>query len=231
MKEKKTKKKKRRGFGLIRNFGWKKNLLATATGFVVCLLLDHVTGFTSNFRIFRSFDISVAVMPLLGFLLAGWGVLGCILENLIITLLAALSSENIYSSYLVIYYVMRSAAMILYCALPSILWYAIPLRREEEVKYPRMDTSGHVIKYYLIMLFSVSVYVTLMLMSWDPSLKYITYLDVVVSFSQYLDVALHIKIMEQYSLLVQPHSIIIRCQQLTFLMKETSVRNPTMRSM
>ena len=46
----KTEKNLKDRFGIFRSFGWKKNLLAAAAGFLICVLLDVITAilFTNN---------------------------------------------------------------------------------------------------------------------------------------------------------------------------------------
>ena len=144
-------------FGLLRNYGWKKNLLAIAAGFLCCYVMSNLPDLLPNSKIIAQFDFSVAILPMIGFLLGIWGILGCILQfasSLVmlavqgyITLLQCLP----YFGYLI--------PIFLYSALPSVLWYITPLKGEEQAVYPRLDTSAHVIKYYIIMTVTLVVYV------------------------------------------------------------------------
>ena len=59
--------------------------------------------------------------------------------------------------------------MFLYAALPSVLWYATPLKGEARATYPRLDTSAHVIKYYIIVAVTL---VTVFAMLMSPQLPF-----------------------------------------------------------
>ena len=181
--------KKKKGYGLIRNFGWKKNLLAIAAGFIVLRLVDFIIGLTSTVNVISSFDFSIAIMPLIVFVLGGWGVLGCILEN--IYLFVEFASMGIALDVrMALNVVARIVGFVVYCALPSILWYATPLKGEERVRYPRMDTTAHVVKYYLIMIASVAIYVLslwFITLVFDQAESLLAY---AATFTQYLDVVL-----------------------------------------
>ena len=145
-------------FGLLRNYGWKKNLLAIAAGFLCCLALDSLPDLFPNTKILAQFEFSVAVLPLIGFLLGVWGVLGCLLEYCV-----SLFVLMVGSGYLTIQeflpYLAYLLPITLYASLPSALWYATPLKGEERATYPRLDTSAHVVKYYIIMTVTLVIYV------------------------------------------------------------------------
>ena len=153
----KAKENLRTGFGLLRNYGWKKNLLAIAAGFLCSLALEFLPQLIPNTKIIARFDLAVAVLPLIGFLLGIWGILGCMLEyggSLILVIAMDSTALMEYMSYLA-----YLIPLILYAALPSVLWYATPLKGEERATYPRLDTSAHVIKYYIIVAATLIVYV------------------------------------------------------------------------
>ena len=181
-------KRQKKGYGLIRNFGRKRNLLAILAGGVVFYLLDLINKLTSGIQVISSFDLSIAVMPLIGFALGGWGVLGCIIVNLIqLVILLGGSIPDIRLMYVVL---ARIVGLTVYCALPSILWYAVELKGDDRVRYPRMDTTAHVVKYYLIMVISVAAYVVILLLISLLVYHKVDMLNYVAMFTQYLDVSL-----------------------------------------
>ena len=147
----------RTGFGLLRNYGWKKNLLAIAVGFLFSMTLEFLPQLIPDNKIFARFDLAVAVLPLIGFLLGIWGILGCMLEYGGSLMMVAVQDYTNLMEYLP--YLVYLIPLILYAALPSVLWYAIPLKGEERATYPRLDTSAHVIKYYIIVAATLIVYV------------------------------------------------------------------------
>ena len=179
----------RTGFGLLRNYGWKKNLLAVAAGYLCCLAMDKLTLISLNSQFVARFDLSVAILPLSGFLLGIWGVLGCLLRFAVSIALTIKSYGNFtlaeylpFLSYLI--------PMFLYSALPSVLWYATPLKGEEQASYPRLDTSAHVIKYYIIMTVTLVVYVLSDFIFYDLSLTRDVLLAEMSLFTQCLDMVL-----------------------------------------
>ena len=153
----------RTGFGLLRNYGWKKNLLAIAAGFLCSLALELLPTLIPNTKIIARFDLSVAVLPLIGFLLGIWGILGCVLEYsgsfIVVVMLGYVTLGEClpYTAYLI--------PLVVYAAMPSVLWYAIPLKGEAQATYPRLDTSAHVIKYYIIVAVTLILYVVADFMS------------------------------------------------------------------
>ena len=178
----------KKGFGLFRNFGWKKNLLAFAAGFLLCILLELATNWLSGFRLISAFDMSVAVMPLIGFVLGIWGIIGCLVAYFGSLEIVAMSygfSEVISQGLLI----SSTISLAIYCALPSMLWYALPLKGEKRTNWPKLDTCAHVVKYYLIMIVTVGIFVTVnsfegFKLSRDALNRW------PVLFTQYLDVVL-----------------------------------------
>ena len=177
-------------FGMLRSFGWKKNLLAVAAGFLICTLLDIVTAMFFTNHVMGTFNLSVAVIPMIGLLMGIWGVLGYLVKDaidIVIILTDPGMSEIIgYSSGLFV----QGVCDVLYCILPAILWYAFPLKGEKKAEYPRLDTSSHVIKYYLIMLADVIVYVFIMSVGYSWTLSAVSLRSLAVLCTQYLDVIL-----------------------------------------
>ena len=78
-----TNKHLRNGFGLFRNFGWKKNLLAVVVSFLIVLALEFIVHKFANNQMLRRFDPGIATVPLIGFLLGIWGVIGVLLESVV----------------------------------------------------------------------------------------------------------------------------------------------------
>ena len=179
-----------RGFGLIRNFGWKKNLLAVGTGFLVCLLLELINLLISRFRVASQFDLSIAVIPIVGFLLGIWGILGCLLETLAYSFVFFLEAGYPQLMLDPLFLISTVTSLIIYAVLPCFLWYAIKLPGEDKPDYPRMDTSAHVIKYYLIMVVTVVAYASVLVFRMDEGLSKETFLEWGYYISQYLDAAL-----------------------------------------
>lgn len=77
----KTEKNLKDRFGIFRSFGWKKNLLAAAAGFLICVLLDVITAMLFTDNVIGTFNLSVAVIPMLGLLMGIWGVLGYLVKD------------------------------------------------------------------------------------------------------------------------------------------------------
>ena len=183
------------GFGLFRNFGWKKNLLAVAVGFLLCFGLDRMSFLLIDTRLLSTLDLSVAVMPFIGFFLGIWGILGSFIEFFISTATILITLRAYNSALPVSYYVVAVISLIIYCALPSMLWYAFPLKGESRATYPIFDTSAHVIKYYVIMVITIAAYVTANYLQYAMDDVYkVTFAHSAMEFIQYLDVVLIISI-------------------------------------
>ncbi|MBQ8306083.1 MAG: SpoIIE family protein phosphatase [Blautia sp.] len=184
-------KKWRSGFGLIRSYGWKKNLLSVLVCFLLCRGFAYLSTLLSDIRVISDFDPAVAILPIFGFLQGIWGVIGCLLSGLvsavqyflIVKPASGLPSETFYVA-------MTNLVLIVYSALPAVLWYSIPLRGEERVRYPRLDTSLHVFKYYLIMLVSVAVLVAFYGIGTSAPLNTDNLLSWAVLYTQYLNAVL-----------------------------------------
>ncbi len=175
---------------LFQSLGWKRNLLAVAAGFVVCTALEQITIATSGIREISGFDLSVAVMPLCGFSLAGWGVLGFILANVCsFCRLLFLHQAGALQNLLLVFGV-RLAAMAVYCILPGSLWYRIRLKGEDTIRFPRMNTCAHVLKYYVIILVSTAIYVAMTALAYQSAFTRADLLNWAVTYTQYVDVAL-----------------------------------------
>ena len=185
-----TSKKRPRGFGLLRNFGWKKNMLAIAAGFGLCVVLQNLTYVLDSMRLISTFNLSVAVMPLIGFTLSGWGVLGVVFGNILVlgVRMSDVSAELMKMGLLI--FGMESVNMVLHCVLPCILWYAFPLKNEDFVRFPRLDTAAHVFKYYLIIVFSVALYVFLTGTAYQAAGIGTPFMEWATTFTEYLDVVL-----------------------------------------
>ena len=182
--------KTQKELGLLRNFGWKRNLLALLAGFLICLALEILPLFVSRVRLVSEFDPSIAFMPVVGFLLGGWGVLGCLLESLASSVYALLSmgmQEAIFDPRV---YLPAAVSLIVYCALPCLLWYTIPVPGEKRPGYPRMDTTAHVIKYYLIMVATVALYVLISAVQFRDYYADVSWRGWLLTFFQYLDIML-----------------------------------------
>ena len=179
------------GFGLIRHYGWKKDLLAVAAAFLCCFLLSHLSDLMSGARGVGVFDLSAAVMPFFGFILGIWGILGFLLYNTVSFISFAVGSPDLTLGLPVWYYILSIFSLVLYCALPSILWYMFPLKGEEEASYPRLDTSSHVIKYYLISVITIIAYLLFSTISSGFRIK-LGRLALLMAtwFTQYLDTVL-----------------------------------------
>ena len=191
----KTKAYLKNGFGLFRNFGWKKNLLAIAAGYLLCLGLDRLSALLAGARMFSTLDFSIAIMPFIGFFLGIWGILGSFIEFFIGTATILITFRAYDFVLPTSYYIVAIISLIIYCALPSMLWYAFPLKGEERASFPRLDTSAHVIKYYLIMVITIAVYVASRALQYalDDILD-TSFIDSVMEFMQYLGVVLIISI-------------------------------------
>ena len=122
------KKTKFRGFGLFRNFGWKLNLLAIAAGFLLCFLLDGLTALVSDVRVISNFDFSVSVMPVTGFVLAGWGAIGAFLYFFLNLIRDLTAYPALGPSFLFLVYGLMLLGFLVYYSLPCFLWYALPLK-------------------------------------------------------------------------------------------------------
>ena len=75
------------------------------------------------------FDLSAAVMPFFGFILGIWGILGFLLYNTVSFISFAVGSPDLTLGLPVWYYILSIFSLVLYCALPSILWYMFPLKQ------------------------------------------------------------------------------------------------------
>ena len=186
----KTEKNLKDRFGIFRSFGWKKNLLAAAAGFLICVLLDVITAMLFTDNVIGTFNLSVAVIPMLGLLMGIWGVLGYLVKDVFDLVRILIDPEMIVILGNPLRLLLMGAADVVYCILPAILWYALPLKGEKRADYPRLDTSGHVIKYYLIMLADVIVYVVIMSVGYSRTLSGSTLRSLAVLCTQYLDVIL-----------------------------------------
>ncbi len=185
-----TKKHLRNGFGLFRNFGWKKNLLAVVVSFFIVLALEYFVHTFADNQMLRRFDPGIATVPLIGFLLGIWGVIGVLLESMVTSLQFFLSLGKYGHSIHWLYFVGTFVSVFLHCALPSMLWYAFPGKGEERASYPRLDTSGHVVKYYLIMVVNCAIFVLLNNIWIVDSSFQIEWLETLAMFTQYLNVTL-----------------------------------------
>ena len=185
-----TKKNEIKGFGLFRNYGWKKNLLAFAAGFLLCIILLLVSMLTSRSRVLAQFDLSVAVMPIAGFVLGIWGIAGCLTAYLGYLYMVTFSFGTEAMMMPASYYIIDMIAAAVYCTLPCLLWYAFPIKGESRDTWPRLNTSAHVVKYYLIMLVTVAAYVLLSLLEYVSILSKIDLVMWGVTYIQYLDVIL-----------------------------------------
>ncbi len=186
----KVKMRPRFGSGLFYSFGWKKNLLAIAAGLLCYFLLGLLSDLYSNSRILSELDISSAGLPFIGFLFGIWGVIGTALGYFLTLLKEFLALSRPFTPAEFFSAFAWVIPMLTYTALPSLLWYSIHLKGERKVSYPRMDTAAHVIKYYLIMLATLVIFIItyLPLYHFDPSRDYV--LMMTVFFTQCLDIAL-----------------------------------------
>ena len=186
-----TQEKLKKGFGLFRNYGWKKNLLYILIGFAVCALLDVFTELISSIRVISQFDLTIAIMPLIGFLMGIWGVIGSLLEFISSNLMGMIENGKlVIESFMVPYLIVEFVAVIVNCALPAMLWYAAPLKGETRTTYPKLDTCASVIKYYLIMIATVAAYIIVSALSMPITFVNTSLLDWVVTFTRNLDVVL-----------------------------------------
>ena len=193
----KKKSRLRRGLGLLRHYGWKKDLLAIGAAFLCCTILSWITSKMTGIRGISTFDLSAAAMPFFGFVLGIWGIIGFLLHYAIeAAQLFVLMSDTSFT-FSIGTYVLAAIGAALYCSLPSVLWYMFPLKGEEEASYPRLDTSSHVIKYYLISVVTIIVYLAYTVLSsgfgFADNLPEIL-LMVAAWFTQYLDTVLVIGI-------------------------------------
>ena len=184
-----------RGYGLFQNLGWKKNLAAVAAGFLLSLILENLEPLILTSRLMSTFDVSVAIVPLIGFTLGIWGVIGCLLEYFIFILPLFFSSTASETMLSASFYAWSGFGLMVYCSLPVLLWYALPLKGEKKAVYPRLDTSSHVIKYYLIMVVNVAVYIVIigveiLIFGRKISISNAILLDLATTFTQYLDIIL-----------------------------------------
>lgn len=191
MKAEKSRTKNSAGeFHVIPNFGWKKNLMAIAVSILLCVALDQIGRLTSSVRGISAFDLSVAFVPLFGLLFGIWWAIGYLIFSVGEIIVSYFAMPEYWAISQLWYYAIDLTASTLYCLLPAILWRAIRLKGEDKVAFPRLDTSAHVIKYYLIMVVSAGAYV---IISTLYSIQYTTpelLLKYVFWFLQYLDVAL-----------------------------------------
>ena len=181
-----------KGYGLFYSYGWKRNLRAVLISFGICILLQIITASLIDSQVIDHFDAAMAIMPILGLFFGIWGVIGCLIGRMILlyffAILAVMSGDTTFW----VYVALESVRTLIYCALPCFLWYAIRLRKEDRVRFPRLDTASHVVKYYLIMVVDVAVYVLMNVFSvggFGLTSGY-TILDWIALFTQYLDVVL-----------------------------------------
>ena len=180
----------KREFTLIPNYGWKKNILMILISIVLCYLLSTVSQFTSSVRGISEFDLVSAVIPFFSFSMGIWWVIGYLIYS-VASVAFTLMAEGDGSQFLELAtYMMVILATVIYSVLPAILWYAIRLKGEGKPDYPRLDTCAHVIKFYLIMVFSIAVYVPIMLTPWEGTFTREELLSLVYWYMQYLDVVL-----------------------------------------
>lgn len=132
---------------------WKKRiqhfLLSGVVFFVVTM------PFRQYFALMPVTEIRPAAVlpPFFGMIFGFWGALGCAVSNLIADLMSGYSVSMCICSF---------PTQFLMGILPYILWYHIPIRGEDKPSFPKMDTTGHVIKYMLIILVD-SIIVTFLL--------------------------------------------------------------------
>ncbi len=158
-----------------------------------CEGLSYLNRLLSNVRVVSGLSPAIAVIPFFGFILGIWGIIGCGLYYFIdyVKLLLAVDVTVIFS---VQFFITSTLAIIVYSVLPSVLWYAFPMKGEKEASYPRLDTSGHVIKYYLISVVTLAFYMGISALNFAPvdSKEYI--LEIMAWYAQYLDAVLIIGI-------------------------------------
>ncbi|MBP3900424.1 MAG: SpoIIE family protein phosphatase [Blautia sp.] len=178
-----------KGFGPFRSFGWKKNLLAVGAGLLIYILLEASFTVTSEIRVISEFDASAAILPFIGFVLGIWGAIGAFLGACVVCILTVAKTDFVFYIPLS-YFVIIAIGQFLYSIMPATLWYALPLKGEKRTYYPRMDTSAHVIKYYLIMALSVLVYVAISSYGsgFEPGTT--SFFFYAASFAQYFNVVL-----------------------------------------
>ena len=175
---------------LFPNYGWKKNLLAVAVSILICFLASVLSNQISLVRGISQFDLTSALLPLFGFSMGIWWVAGFAIYSGADFLFTLLPLETGDIGLTASVYAGAVLPLILFSILPAILWYGIRLKGESKTEYPRLDTSAHVIKYYLIMLVSVAFYILL------DMITMVRYLSVdamwlrIYWFFQYLDVIL-----------------------------------------
>ena len=183
-----------KGYGLFRSYGLKNNLIRIAAGFLLCLALDFLSTAVSSQELLSRFDPSIAIMPLVGILLGIWGVIGCVAEQVVSGIYQAMREGILDGGFVNILLRTSVISTSVYCALPCFLWYRIPVRGEKKISYPRLDTSAHVIKYYLIMIVTAAIYLPLSMIAYWDVLHYISLSEWAVTFTQYLNVILIIGI-------------------------------------
>ncbi len=194
MAENTEKKEKRKVVGPFRNFGWKRDLCYMVIGALIMLLMNFLLPKVYNNKVLEGFDLSMAITPLIGFSLGIWGVLGYLMGDALMWFVLILQFEP--ASMDIVLWAAGSdlVSMLVYSLVPAILWYAIKLPGEKSVKFPRMDTSAHVLKYYLIMLASVALYIAA-----SAAVIYygadISVVDWAAMFTRYLDVVLVVGIL------------------------------------
>ena len=147
--------------GFFKNRGLKTNIRYFMYGFLIILGFNILSAYTADVRVLRNFDFSVAITPLIGLFLGIYGVLGCFISNVIasILLVVAMMHLGITEGYIDVG--ISLVVEFIYCCLPCILWYSIKLPNEDSVEFPRFDTTAHFVKYYLIMIVNLLLYITL----------------------------------------------------------------------
>ena len=173
------------GFGLYQNFGWKKNLLAIAAGFCCCFFLDWILPRLSDLRIISELSPSIALMPFVSFLLGIWGLIGYVIKCVVHFLI--IQPDNMDDAWFLF---INSFSMLIYSALPSVLWYFSSLKEDEKAICPRLDTTAHLIRYYVIMVISVIVYIAMALWSYASFIDSYNLKDWAVLLSQCMDTVL-----------------------------------------
>lgn len=115
--------------------------------FVICALVYFAV--TMPFRKFFALSAvteirpAAALPPFFGMMYGFPGALGCAAANLAADLLSGLNPSMSFASFPV---------QFLMGVLPYLMWYRFPIRGEETIEFPRMDTTAHVVKYMLIIL-------------------------------------------------------------------------------
>ena len=155
---------KKRILGIFISYGWKKNLLTIAVSFLICILLGMFTSATSNVRGISAFDLGSAITPFFGLVMGIWFSIGYLLYCIYLTI-HAFAFEGASEFLHLTDYILILVPSVIYSLLPYILWYAIPVKGEKETAFPRLDTSAHVIKFYLVIVASSAGYMAVSLLS------------------------------------------------------------------